>query len=72
MRVAVGVGVNQLAAFDDGDGCGGDAGLLEHVVRDAVDACLQGGIEGVDGLRMKVGTRRATRESEVNGSEDQG
>ncbi len=57
-RVAVGVGVNQLAAFDDGDGCGGDAGLLEDVVRDAVDAGFQGGVEGVDGLRMKLERNR--------------
>ena len=54
MRVAVGVCVDQLAAFDDGDGCGGDAGLFEDVVRDFVDACFQGGVEVVDGLRMKV------------------
>ena len=54
MRAAVCVGVDEFAAFDDGDGGGGDAGLLEHIVRDLVDACLQGGIDGVDGLCVEA------------------
>ncbi len=54
MRAAVGVRVNEFAAFDDSDGCGWDAGLLEHIVRNLIDACLQGGIDGVDGLCVEA------------------
>ena len=53
-RFAVCMCVDQLATFDDGDGCGGDAGLFEDVVRDFIDARFQGRVEVVDGLRMKV------------------
>jgi hypothetical protein len=47
------VGVGELAVLDDGDGSGGNAGLVEHLLGDSIDARLESGIEGADGLRGK-------------------
>ena len=48
--VAVGVSVGDLAVLDQGDGGGGNAGLLEDLACDAVDAFAEGRVDGVDGL----------------------
>ena len=52
-RAAVGMGVDELAVLDDGNGGGGNAGLLENL-RWRCDRCgLEGGVDGVDGLSLQ-------------------
>jgi hypothetical protein len=44
------VGVDELAVLDDGDGGGGNAGLLNDLAGNTVDTIAEGGVDGVDGL----------------------
>ena len=46
--------VDELAAFDDGDGCGGNSALLHDAGGDLIDAGFQRGIDGVDCLGMEA------------------
>ena len=50
MCKAVSMGVDELAVLDNGDRCGGNAGLLEDLCGDAVDTGFECGIERVDRL----------------------
>ncbi len=50
---AVSVRVDQLAALDHGQRCGGNAGLVENLLGNAVDAILQGRVERVNRLRLR-------------------
>ena len=66
--VAVGVGVDELAVLDDGDGGGGNAGLLEDLRGDAVDAGAEGWVDGADGLGGGGQGEREKRKDKDEGS----
>ena len=50
VREAVGMRVDELAAFDDGDGCRGNSALLHDAGGDLIDAGFERWIDGVDCL----------------------
>jgi hypothetical protein len=53
VRESVSMRVDELAAFDDGDGGGGYSALLHDSGCDLVDAGLEGGVDCVYGLSVK-------------------
>lgn len=61
--MAVCMGVDEFAMLDNRYGGGGDAGLVEDLRGDAVDASFEGGVDGVDGLRGE-GERSGCNEKE--------
>ena len=50
-RFSKGLGVHKLPVLNDGNGGGRNAGLLENLRGDAVDATAKGGLDGIDSLR---------------------
>ena len=60
--VTVSVGVNELAMLDDGDGCGGNAGLLEDLRGDAIDTNAESRIDDVDGQIGRSGRDSGRKE----------
>jgi len=63
------VGVYQLAALDNGNRSGGNAGLLKNLGGDAIDAGAENGVDVVDCLRGCLGMggrERQARDCEQN------
>jgi len=67
-RAAVGVCVDELAAFDHGDGGGRDAGLLEYLRGDSVDTASKSRVDGVDGLGTE-GDRSKCKDGKGGGAD---
>ena len=64
--MSVGVGIDEFAVLNDGDGGGGNAGLLQNLLGDAIDAGFEVGRDGVDGLRLRADHERNKQRSKTS------